>query len=284
MEEQMNIQSREGPEQGQLSNASLLISVVIPAFNEEPGIAHAVEEIGRIMQSCVSEYELIVVDDGSRDNTFEKVCEVSGADKRVKGIRFSRNFGKESAILAGLNAAGGNAVITIDSDLQHPPALIPEMIERWRQGAKVVHAVKSDRSSDSAIARLRASLFNGMIERLGGVHLDNASDFKLLDRVAVDVLTRELPERGRFYRGLADWIGFQQVSVPFTVASRSAGEGKWSVLSLVGLAITALVSFTKSHSLTCCFITDRHSSWWRLVQLCSHQRLVMLWECLWPGF
>ena len=222
------------------------ISVVVPAFNEEPGIVHAIGEIERVLEQCSDEFEIIVVDDGSRDATFEKVRELSSRDAHVKGIRFSRNFGKEAAILAGLKAANGDVVITIDADLQHPPALIPEMLEQWRKGYKVVHAVKADRSTDTAIARFRAYLFNGLLEKMGGVSINNSSDFKLLDRVAVNVLIKELSERGRFYRGLADWIGFRQVSVPFTVATRNAGEGKWSIVSLIGLAITAIVSFTSA--------------------------------------
>lgn len=223
-----------------------MISVIMPAFNEEAGIVQSIGVIQKVMQQCDVDYEFIVIDDGSRDKTFEKVYEISKTNNNVKGIRLSRNFGKESALLAGLKASVGDAVITIDSDLQHPPELIPEMLENWRKGYKVVHAVKSDRPNDTAIVRLRANLFNSLMERLGGMKIQNSSDFKLLDRVAVDVHIKELPERGRFYRGLSDWIGFKQVKVPFTVASRHAGDSKWSTLSLISLALNAIVSFTSA--------------------------------------
>lgn len=227
-----------------MKNESPTISVIIPAFNEETGIAHAIAEIKKSLAACAVNYELIVVDDGSRDNTYHKVCEINLTDQRVKGIRLSRNFGKESALYAGLEAATGDAVITIDADLQHPPALIQQMITCWKEGVKIVHAVKLDRSTDSWVARLRASLFNNLLKKLGGIDITNSSDFKLLDREVVAILTTQLNEKGRFYRGLANWVGFTQQSIPFTVEERNAGTGKWSIYSLIGLAVTAIVSFT----------------------------------------
>jgi len=229
----------EGPD-------AALVSVVIPAHNEADGIGIALSTIGEILQGCDVRYELIVVDDGSKDDTYARVSELNNQDKRIKGIRFSRNFGKESAILAGLKQARGDAVITIDADLQHPPQVIPQMIEDWRKGARVVHAVKEDRSEDSLVARGRAVIFNGILTKLGGIDIHNASDFKLLDRVAVDILVRQLPEHERFYRGLADWVGFSQTNVYFTVASRQVGESKWSLGALIELATTAIVSFTST--------------------------------------
>ena len=135
-----------------------LLSIVVPAHNEEAGIARAVQVILDAAGACGMRLELIVVDDGSRDDTFERVRAMSASDPRVKGLRFSRNFGKEAALLAGLNAAEGDAVVTLDSDLQHPPALIPEMVEAWRSGAMVVNAVKRSRATDGALARLRAGI------------------------------------------------------------------------------------------------------------------------------
>jgi glycosyltransferase involved in cell wall biosynthesis len=230
------------------ANMSLrdLLSVVVPAHNEASGIAHAVEVISGVLAAAPVDFEIIVVDDGSRDGTFERIRELAAADPRVKGVRFTRNFGKEAALLAGLRAARGAAVVTIDSDLQHPPTLIPQMIEHWRDGAMVVDAVKRDRGTDGAITRGRARLFNALLSRLGGINLRNASDFKLLDRVVVDAITRELPERQRFYRGLADWVGYRHASIPFDVAARADGEGKWSLLKLFSLATTAIVSFTSA--------------------------------------
>lgn len=223
-----------------------LLSIVVPAHNEAAGIAHAIDVIAGTLSSCDMKLEIIVVDDGSRDETFERVRDRSIADSRVKGLRFTRNFGKEAALLAGLRVASGEAVVTIDSDLQHPPALIPKMIEEWRKGAMVVDAVKRRRENDGILTRLRAGLFNALLSRLGGINMGNSSDFKLLDRVVVDAIARELPERQRFYRGLADWVGYRHASIPFDVEARAEGEGKWSLWKLMQLATTAIVSFTSA--------------------------------------
>jgi glycosyltransferase involved in cell wall biosynthesis len=220
------------------------VSVVIPAHNEAAGIQHCVREIDRIVSTCHVGYELLVVDDGSTDGTFEQVTELSKELDHLRGIRFSRNFGKESALLAGLRSAKGDAVITIDADLQHPPSLIPEMIENWRNGAKVVHAVKRLRETDSALTRWRASVFNNILKLLGGIDVRNSSDFKLLDKKAVNVIVKQLREHKRFYRGLANWVGFRQATLYFDVNTRYAGEGKWSIRALIGLAATGIISFT----------------------------------------
>jgi glycosyltransferase involved in cell wall biosynthesis len=225
---------------------SSLLSVVVPAHNEARGIVHAIDVIVSALASCGMQLEIVIVDDGSRDGTFDRVGEMSKRDPRIKGIRFTRNFGKEAALLAGLRVCSGNAVVTIDSDLQHPPALIPKMIEEWRNGAMVVDAVKRSRESDGPVTRLRAGLFNALLSRLGGINLRHASDFKLLDRIVVDAIARELPERQRFYRGLADWVGYRHASIPFDVEARAEGAGKWSVWKLVQLATTAIVSFTSA--------------------------------------
>jgi glycosyltransferase involved in cell wall biosynthesis len=228
------------------AHAAELISVVVPAHNEAQGIAHATEVIGGVLDGCGVRWEIVVVDDGSRDGTFERLREIARREPRVKGVRFSRNFGKESALLAGLNFATGDAVITIDADLQHPPSLIPQMIGEWRAGAKVVDAVKRSRQTDGALTRLRARLFNSLLTKLGGINLENSSDFKLLDRVVVDAIAGMLPERRRFYRGLAEWVGYQRVALPFDVAERESGQGKWTLWKLVELALTALISFTSA--------------------------------------
>jgi polyisoprenyl-phosphate glycosyltransferase len=223
-----------------------LISVVLPAHNEAEGIGHTLEVIGRVLREADLHHELIVVDDGSHDGTFARVSAVAGVDPRVRGLRFSRNFGKEAALMAGLREAHGHAAVTMDADLQHPPELIPEMVRRWREGAWVVHGVKQRRAGDPPLVRLRAWAFNGLLQRLGKIDLHNASDFKLLDRAVVDVLIHQLPERERFYRGLTAWIGFPQASVPFDVGARNAGSGKWSLLALTGLAVTGVLSFTSA--------------------------------------
>ena len=222
------------------------VSIVIPAYREALGISSV---IGAIEQRLLGEevaYEIIVVDDGSPDETFLRVQEIAARNARVRGIRLSRNFGKEAALLAGLRASVGDAVITIDADMQHPPAMIPSMIRAWRGGAMVVNAVKRSRGTENWLERWRADLFNWLVTKLGGVDLRNSSDYKLLDRQVVDVLVDLLPEKKRFYRGLAQWIGFEQLNLPFDVDSRHAGESSWSARSLIGLAMTALLSFTSA--------------------------------------
>ncbi len=222
------------------------LSIVIPAHNEALGILQALETIKAVLNSCQMNWEIIVVDDGSTDGMFERLSEIAKEDGRIKGIRFSRNFGKEAALLAGLNAAKGDAVVTIDADLQHPPQLITRMVEEWKNGAKVVDAVKRSRAKDGAFAKTRASLFNSALSKLSGINLQNSSDFKLLDRLIVNTITNELPERQRFYRGLSDWVGYDHAVIPFDVEARTQGEGKWTLWKLVELATTAIVSFTSA--------------------------------------
>lgn len=223
-----------------------LLSVVVPAFNESAGIQNTIRALAAVLDKLAYDYEILVIDDGSRDATFLRASEMVDKGFPVRAFRLSRNFGKEAALLAGLQQARGNAVITIDADLQHPPALIPTMVTIWERGAKVVHGVKRSRGKEHWWATLRARIVNAMLEKLGGIDVQNSSDFKLLDRVAVNVLTRALPERRRFYRGLADWIGFEQVTVEFDVAARQSGESGFSLRSLIALALTATISFTSA--------------------------------------
>ena len=220
------------------------ISVIVPAHNEEPGIASALQEIDSVLSTCCDSSEIIVIDDGSTDATYDVLQKLCQQQDNLRAIKLSRNFGKESAMLAGLRAANGQAVITIDADLQHPPALIPEMVEKWKAGTKVVHAVKRQRVINTFMERFRATIYNNLLKLLGGVDLRNSSDYKLVDRVIVDALINELHEYQRFYRGLVTWVGYRQEKLYFDVAERQAGETKWSTRALIGLAITGIVSFT----------------------------------------
>jgi glycosyltransferase involved in cell wall biosynthesis len=228
-----------------VSKLNPVISAVIPAHNESQGIELAVKKIADILTGCVDEaWEIIIVDDGSSDQTYEKILVLSEEDHRIKGIALSRNFGKENALLAGLDYATGKAIITIDADLQHPPGFIPEMFAKWQAGAKIVHAVKRSRKHDSIAKKSAAYLINLLISELGGINVKNSSDFKLLDREIVDIITHQLPEKQRFFRGLTSWIGFDEDYVEFDVANREGDESKWSFWSLLELSITALTSFT----------------------------------------
>jgi polyisoprenyl-phosphate glycosyltransferase len=221
-----------------------IISAVIPAYNENQGISAAITHIAGILNACESAWEIIVVDDGSHDQTYQQICQLSKSEPRIKGLSLSRNFGKEAAMLAGLAHAKGEAIIIIDADLQHPPSFIPEMVDKWRAGAQIVHAVKRSREEDSAAKRAAAYCINQMISGLGGINVKNSSDFKLLDREIVDIIVHQLPERERFFRGLTSWLGFSEAYIYFDVASRQGDESKWSFWQLLELAITALTSFT----------------------------------------
>ncbi len=221
-----------------------IISAVIPAYNENQGISAAITHIAGILNACESAWEIIVVDDGSHDQTYQQICQLSKAEPRIKGLSLSRNFGKEAAMLAGLAHAKGEAVIIIDADLQHPPSFIPEMVDKWRAGAQIVHLVKRNREEDSVAKKAAAYCINQLISGLGGINVKNSSDFKLLDREIVDIIVHQLPERERFFRGLTSWLGFSEEYIFFDVASRQGDESKWSFLQLLELAITALTSFT----------------------------------------
>lgn len=225
-------------------NGSPDISVVIPAYNEGAGIESALETIAAILDAVVSDWEILVIDDGSLDDTFARVARASLENPRVKGVSLSRNFGKEAGLLAGLKYSRGRAVVVIDADLQHPPDLIPEMLRLWREGAKIVHAVKRNRDTDSLFKRLSAWGVNQLISKMGGINIHNSSDYKLLDREIVDILAYQLPERERFFRGLSSWVGFREEFIEFDVTERQESESKWSFWSLAELAITALTSFT----------------------------------------
>lgn len=220
------------------------LSVVMPAFNEEAGIARSVSRVKDVLTDINLQWEIIVVDDGSSDTTFDKICELAKLDSRVVGVRLTRNFGKEAALLAGLRMTKGDAAVTIDSDLQHPPELIKQMVAEWRNGAKIVHGVKRSRKSDSRMVQFRARVFNKLMRMTTGLNLYQTSDFKLLDRAAIQAIAEWLPERMRFYRGLAAWAGFRAAHVHFEVAERRDGQSKWTIVQLFGLAVTAYTSFS----------------------------------------
>lgn len=220
------------------------ISIVVPAFNEAEGIAVFLEQLQDMLKQCSVDFDIWVIDDGSRDATWERLRQVLECGLHVKALRFTRNFGKEAAILAGLRHAKGQAVIVMDADGQHPVTLLPKMIETWRTGkAHIVAAQKTDRSGDSLLARFNASMFNGLMRALTGLDLTGASDFRLLDRRVVDTLL-SFPERVRFFRGMTVWTGFTTVHLGFEVAPRIAGTSQWSAHQLTQLAITAITAYS----------------------------------------
>jgi glycosyltransferase involved in cell wall biosynthesis len=222
-----------------------LVSVVAPIYNEGEGVDRFVRRMDQVLGAAGLRYELVMVDDGSADDSWQRVARHALADDRVRGIQLSRNFGKESAMLAGLEHAAGDVVVIIDSDLQHPPTAIPAMVQCWRDGAHVVEAVKRNRTGQSAASRLAAKLFNVTFTRLTTVDLVNATDFRLMSRSAVDALLR-LPEHSSFFRGTSSWIGFRRATVEIDIDHREGGASRWTFGSLSRLAVNGLTSFTSA--------------------------------------
>ena len=220
-----------------------LLSVVIPSYNEEQMIDKTAQVINDILTNESIPHELIFVDDGSKDSTWEKICVASEKYPEVRGVHFSRNFGKESAIIAGLSQACGDCSVVIDCDLQHPPEKIVEMYRLWQDGYEVIEGRKSDRGKESKGHSFAAGMFYKIISKATGIDMENASDFKLLDKDAVKVLVN-MREINSFFRALSSWIGFKTTYVEFEVQEREAGESKWSTRSLIKYAIRNISSFS----------------------------------------
>lgn len=191
----------------------------------------------------IADYTLLFVDDGSTDDSWELLTKAAQQNSKISALRLSRNYGKEAALCAGLEQAEGDAVIILDSDLQHPPELIPEMIKLWQQGYDVVEGVKQSRGKESLFSKLSAKLFYGLYKKFSGNSLDNASDFKLLDRKVV-LAWRQFKERDTFFRGLSAWMGFKRIVIPFVVQDREGGKSKWSFRKLLHLSISAITGFS----------------------------------------
>lgn len=220
-----------------------MLSVVLPAYNEEKMIKKAASVIGGILQKEKIAYELVFVDDGSTDYTWQEIELTGETDEHVNGLHFSRNFGKESAMMAGLANATGDCVVVMDCDLQHPPETIVEMYHLWQQGYEVVEGVKRSRGKENIFHKLSAGLFYKMISKAVKIDMSRASDFKLLDRRAVEALL-QMPERNAFFRALSSWIGFRSTTVEFDVREREIGESKWSTKALIKYAVSNIVSFS----------------------------------------
>ena len=220
-----------------------LLSIILPSYNEQDNISHTFIVISSLLSAVSIPFEIIFVDDGSNDLTYQRIQELSSGHPEVKGISFSRNFGKEAAIFAGLEAASGDCCLIMDCDLQHPAEIIPEMYRLWQDGYEVVEGVKASRGKESPLHTLCAGTFYRIISKAAGVDMSKASDFKLLDQKAVDALLA-MPERAPFFRALSSWIGFKTISVPFAVQERAAGTSKWSVWKLIKYAVQNITSFS----------------------------------------
>ncbi len=220
-----------------------LLSIIIPAYNEEENIKNTNKVLQRILEEAKITYELIFISDGSRDETFPILLSLAKEDEHIRAFQFSRNFGKEAAIFAGLKKAKGDACVVIDCDLQHPPEVIPQMFELWKQGYDVVEGIKSSRGKENIFYKIFAGIFYGLMSKLMKMDMKATSDYKLIDRKVVEVLLG-LSESNTFFRALTFWSGFHKTNIEFDVQERAAGASKWSFLSLMRYAISNTTSFT----------------------------------------
>lgn len=222
-----------------------VISVVAPVYNEEALIYEFYQRVAAVMTALGEPWELVLVNDGSRDQTAQLLDAIQGEDpEHVVVVHFARNFGHQLAITAGMDYARGDAVVTIDSDLQDPPEVIPDLVAKWREGYEVVYGVRSEREGESVFKLFTADLFYRMIQRLTSVTIPmEAGDFRLLDRKALAYL-RAMREHSRFVRAMTSWVGFEQAGVPYRRLARKAGTTKYTLRKMVRLAIDAITGFS----------------------------------------
>lgn len=220
------------------------LSVVIPVFNEENALPFLMQRLAQVLDALERPYEVLFVDDGSRDGSLEVLRELNQQRSEVRIVELSRNFGKEIAVSAGLDHARGRAVVVMDADLQDPPELIPELLEKWREGYDAVYATRTARRGETWLKRSTASAFYYLLSKTSEIPIpSNTGDFRLLDRAVVETL-RQLPEHNRFMKGLFAWVGFRQTAVHFDRPARAKGHTKWNLASLVRLSVDGLTSFS----------------------------------------
>ncbi len=222
------------------------LSVIIPVHNEEEMIPLTVETLKSVLKKMKISYEIILVDDGSIDTSWKQLTQLASEDPAIHGIRLSRCFGKEAALSAGLEEAQGKYIVVMDGDLQHPPSLIPEMMNIIEHNdVDIVDGVKKNRPDQSFLHRISSRFFNHVFRSLTGYSLANATDFKLFNRKVLSAW-QQMPEKNMFFRGMSSWVGFSHAELLFDVEARGAGETKWSFFSLLKLAFTAITSFSSS--------------------------------------
>ena len=220
-----------------------LLSVVIPAYNEELMVGKTCRVLHDILTKAGIRYELVLVNDGSKDRTWEEIQAAGKKDQHILGVHFSRNFGKESAVFAGMAQTTGDVVAVMDCDLQHPPEALLEMYHKWEEGYQVIEGIKKSRGKESFFHKESAGFFYGIMSRITRIDMQNTSDFKMLDRQVVNTIL-SMPERNMFFRATTSWVGYRTTYVEFEVREREAGESKWSTWSLVKYAFTNIVAFT----------------------------------------
>ena len=219
-------------------------SIIAPVFNEADSVDTLYTRVEAVMAGLGEPWELLLVDDGSRDGSRERILQLAQEDRHVRPIIFSRNFGHQIAVTAGLDYSLGEAVVIIDADLQDPPEVSPELVEKWREGFEVVYAVRAERKGETWFKRATASLFYRLIYRITDVEIPvDTGDFRLIDRKVVDAL-KQMKERHRFLRGMAAWVGFRQIGVPYARQARTAGETKYTFGKMVRFALNAVTGFS----------------------------------------
>ena len=214
-----------------------VLSVVLPAYNEELMMEKTCNVLHEILSNAGISYELVLINDGSTDNTWNEILKAGKKDPHILGIRFSRNFGKEAAIFAGLSQTSGDVIAVMDCDLQHPPETLIEMYHKWEKGYEVIEGVKKSRGKESFLHKESAGFFYKLMSEATKVDMQNASDFKMMDRKVVNSIL-SLPERNMFFRATSSWVGYRTAYVEFEVQEREAGESKWSTWSLIKYAFT----------------------------------------------
>ncbi len=220
------------------------LSIILPFHNEATGVRDLFQRLYPVLHKLELSYELICIDDGSSDATFAALRHEREMDQRIKLVRMARNFGKEAALTCGLHLASGNAAITMDSDLQHPPEVIPELVKKWQDGVEMVYAIRRNRDTDSETRRFFSRAFYLVFEKIADIKMpEGAGDFCLLDRKVIDAVN-SLPERNRFMKGLVTWVGFRRDVVPFDVAPRAGGASSWDFFRLLRFAFDGLSSFS----------------------------------------
>lgn len=220
-----------------------MLSIILPAYNEKQNIERTAKTLSGILEKEGIPFELLFISDGSVDGTYEEICRLAELDSRVRGAEFSRNFGKEAAIFAGLELALGDGCIVMDCDLQHPPEVIPEMYRLWKEGFEVVEGIKKSRGKESVFHSMFAGMFYGIMSKMMKMDMRSSSDFKLLDIKVVRVLL-SLGERNTFFRALSFWAGFRSTKVEYEVKERAFGSSKWSFRSLIKYAVSNVTSFS----------------------------------------
>lgn len=219
------------------------VSLIVPCYNEESNITPFYEEILKTFKDIDADFELVFVNDGSKDKTLEKIKNLHNDDKRVKCVSFARNFGKEAALFAGIRNVTGDCAVILDADLQHPPSVIKEMFQKWKEGFEVVEGIKTSRGKESILHKAFSQIFYGLMSKAVKMDMKNSSDYKLLDKKVIAQLAA-LKERNTFFRALSFWVGFKKTTVYYEVQERMSGVSKWSTKALTRYAINNVICFS----------------------------------------